>query len=49
MVEHIRRNGGTVEYFVDENEGHGATRRENLLNWHEKIATYLESQLLKSN
>jgi dipeptidyl aminopeptidase/acylaminoacyl peptidase len=46
MVERIRRNGGRVEYFVDENEGHGATRRENVIKWYEIITDYLEAQLL---
>ncbi|MFO1372982.1 MAG: S9 family peptidase, partial [Candidatus Competibacteraceae bacterium] len=46
MVERIRKNGGSVEYYVDENEGHGATRRENAIRWFQMVADYLENQLL---
>jgi dipeptidyl aminopeptidase/acylaminoacyl peptidase len=46
MVERIRKNGGSVEYYVDENEGHGATRRENAIKWFQMIGEYLENQLL---
>lgn len=44
-VERIRANGGEVTYFVDEHEGHGATRRENQLKWYGMIANYLEERL----
>jgi dipeptidyl aminopeptidase/acylaminoacyl peptidase len=47
MVERIRQNGGKVEYFVDENEGHGAGRRENLVNWMRMTVQFLEDQLLE--
>jgi dipeptidyl aminopeptidase/acylaminoacyl peptidase len=46
MVERIRQNGGEVEYFVDENEGHGAGRRENWVNWMRMTVQFLEDQLL---
>lgn len=46
MVEKIRANGGDVEYYVDEEEGHGATRRANSLKWMRMIADYLEERLL---
>ena len=46
MVERIRRNGGDVRYYVDENEGHGATRRENAIKWYSMVAEYLEEYLL---
>ncbi len=46
MVERIRSNGGDVRYYVDENEGHGATRRENSIKWMGMIADYLEEYLL---
>jgi dipeptidyl aminopeptidase/acylaminoacyl peptidase len=46
MVEKIRANGGDVTYFVDEHEGHGATRRENSIKWMGMIADYLEAKLL---
>jgi dipeptidyl aminopeptidase/acylaminoacyl peptidase len=46
MVERIRKNGGDVRYYVDENEGHGATRRENAIKWYKMIAEYVEEYLL---
>jgi dipeptidyl aminopeptidase/acylaminoacyl peptidase len=46
MVERIRKNGGDVRYYVDENEGHGATRRENAIKWYSMIAAYVEEYLL---
>jgi dipeptidyl aminopeptidase/acylaminoacyl peptidase len=46
MVERIRANGGEVQYYVDENEGHGATRRENALKWYRMVADFLEAHLL---
>lgn len=48
MVELIRQNGGDVEYYVDENEGHGATRRENSIKWMQLVADFLEAQLLNT-
>ncbi|MCC7209645.1 MAG: S9 family peptidase [Anaerolineae bacterium] len=46
MVERIRANGGEVQYYVDENEGHGATRRENAIKWWRMSAHFLEEHLL---
>ncbi len=46
MVERIQKNGGDVRYYVDENEGHGATRRENAVKWYRMIVDYLEEYLL---
>lgn len=46
MVERIRKNGGDVRYYVDENEGHGATRRENSIKWMKMVAEYIEEYLL---
>ncbi|HVU13392.1 MAG TPA: S9 family peptidase [Phototrophicaceae bacterium] len=46
MVERIRKNGGDVRYYVDENEGHGATRRENAIKWYRMVSEYLEEYLL---
>lgn len=45
MVERIRSQGGDVEYFVDPNEGHGATRRENSLIWFKRIVDFIERKL----
>ncbi|MEO8395791.1 MAG: prolyl oligopeptidase family serine peptidase, partial [Chloroflexota bacterium] len=46
MVERIRKNGGDVRYYVDENEGHGTTRRENSIKWYSMVAEYIEEYLL---
>jgi len=46
MVERIRKRGGDVTYYVDEEEGHGATRRENLLKWWKMTVDFLEERLL---
>lgn len=46
LVERIRQQGGDVQYYVDEQEGHGATRTENRLKWNGLIAGYFEEQLL---
>jgi hypothetical protein len=35
-----------VRYYVDEQEGHGATRRANQIKWMKMTAEYLEEQLL---
>ncbi|MBI5671588.1 MAG: S9 family peptidase [Chloroflexi bacterium] len=46
MVERIRQRGGDVRYYVDEEEGHGATRRENAIKWMKLVSEYLEEYLL---
>lgn len=46
MVERIRQNGGDVRYYVDEQEGHGTTRRENMIIWYKMVAEYMEEYLL---
>jgi dipeptidyl aminopeptidase/acylaminoacyl peptidase len=46
MVERIRARGGDVRYYVDPEEGHGATRRANQIKWFKLIADYLEEYLL---
>jgi dipeptidyl aminopeptidase/acylaminoacyl peptidase len=46
MVEKIRARGGDVRYYVDEEEGHGATRRANAVKWMRMISEYLEEHLL---
>ncbi|MFN8527789.1 MAG: prolyl oligopeptidase family serine peptidase [Anaerolineae bacterium] len=46
MVEKIRANGGDVRYYVDEQEGHGTTRRENAIKWYRMIAEYMQEYLL---
>jgi len=46
MVERLRERGQDVRYYVDEEEGHGATRRANQLKWWKMVADYLEEYLL---
>lgn len=46
MVERIRSNGGKVTYYVDENEGHGTTRKENTVKWYAMIGDFLADELL---
>lgn len=46
MVERIRTNGGEVQYYVDEQEGHGATRTENRNHWFRLTCQFLEEHLL---
>ena len=46
MVERIRKRGGDVTYYVDEEEGHGATRRANNIKWMGMVANFLEEHLL---
>jgi dipeptidyl aminopeptidase/acylaminoacyl peptidase len=46
MVERIRKRGGDIRYYVDEEEGHGATRRANQLKWWKMVADYMEEYLL---
>lgn len=45
MVEVMKANGNDVTYYVDEEEGHGATRRKNGIKWYRMIAEYLETHL----
>lgn len=46
MVERIRANGGKVTYYVDENEGHGTTRKSTTVKWYEMIGDFLADELL---
>jgi dipeptidyl aminopeptidase/acylaminoacyl peptidase len=46
MVERLRERGQDVRYYVDEEEGHGATRRANQLKWWKMVVDYLEEYLL---
>ncbi len=46
MVERIRAQGGDVRYYVDPEEGHGATRRANNLKWLRMVADYLDEYVL---
>ncbi len=46
MVERIKANGGKVTYYVDENEGHGTTRKATTLKWFAMIGDFLTDELL---
>lgn len=48
MVEAIRSRGGTVEYLVYEDEGHGLSKRKNWLPAFRASAEFLERHLLGS-
>lgn len=45
MVEIMRENGSEVTYYVDPEEGHGATRTKNRNKWMQMIAEYVERHL----
>ncbi len=42
LVERIRARGGEVTYYVDPEEGHGATRRANALTWYKQVIAAIE-------
>ncbi|MDZ4769572.1 MAG: S9 family peptidase [Chloroflexota bacterium] len=48
MVERIQANGGDVTYYVDPDEGHGATRRANALVWYKHVIDAIESKVIGS-
>jgi dipeptidyl aminopeptidase/acylaminoacyl peptidase len=45
IVERVRENGGTVEYLLYEDEGHGLAKLKNRLDAYPKIAAFLDSHL----
>jgi dipeptidyl aminopeptidase/acylaminoacyl peptidase len=45
IVEKVRQNGGTVEYLLYEDEGHGLAKLKNRLDAYPKIATFLDEHL----
>jgi dipeptidyl aminopeptidase/acylaminoacyl peptidase len=42
IVDRVKKNGGTVDYLLYEDEGHGLARLENRLDAYPKIAAFLE-------
>jgi dipeptidyl aminopeptidase/acylaminoacyl peptidase len=46
MVEAIRRKGGTVEYLVFEDEGHGIAKLPHKLEMARAIVAFLEQHLI---
>lgn len=45
MVEAMEERGIDVTYYVDPDEGHGATRTKNRNKWNRMVAEYLEKHL----
>ncbi len=45
IVENIRKRGGTVEYVVFDNEGHGFTKKENEIRAYKAILDFLDKHL----
>ena len=45
IVERVKSNGGTVEYLLYEDEGHGLAKLKNRLDAYPKIAAFLEYHL----
>ncbi len=45
MVERVGKNGGTVEYLLYDDEGHGLAKLKNRLDAYPKIATFLQRHL----
>jgi dipeptidyl aminopeptidase/acylaminoacyl peptidase len=45
IVERVRKNGGTVEYLLYEDEGHGLAKLANRLDAYPKIAAFLDEHL----
>jgi dipeptidyl aminopeptidase/acylaminoacyl peptidase len=45
IVKRVRENGGTVEYLLYEDEGHGLAKLKNRLDAYPKIAAFLDEHL----
>jgi dipeptidyl aminopeptidase/acylaminoacyl peptidase len=41
----VKKNGGTVEYLLYEDEGHGLAKLKNRLDAYPKIAAFLDEHL----
>jgi dipeptidyl aminopeptidase/acylaminoacyl peptidase len=49
IVEKVRKNGGTVEYLLYEDEGHGLLKLKNRLDAYPRIAAFLDQHLATSD
>jgi dipeptidyl aminopeptidase/acylaminoacyl peptidase len=49
IVEKVRKNGGSVEYLVYEDEGHGLAKLKNRLDAYPKIAAFLDEYLVHTS
>jgi dipeptidyl aminopeptidase/acylaminoacyl peptidase len=47
IVERVRENGGTVEYLLYEDEGHGLAKLKNRLDAYPRIAAFFDEHLLE--
>ncbi|CAN5116404.1 S9 family peptidase [soil metagenome] len=47
IVDRVRENGGTVEYLLYEDEGHGLAKLKNRLDAYPKIAAFLDEHLAR--
>jgi len=45
IVDRVRKNGGTVEYLLYEDEGHGLAKLANRLDAYPRIASFLDKHL----
>jgi dipeptidyl aminopeptidase/acylaminoacyl peptidase len=45
IVERVQKNGGTVEYLLYEDEGHGLAKLKNRLDAYPRIAAFLDEHL----
>ncbi|MBA2375834.1 MAG: S9 family peptidase [Actinomycetota bacterium] len=45
IVERVKKNGGTVEYLVYEDEGHGLAKLKNRLDAYPRVAAFLDEHL----
>jgi dipeptidyl aminopeptidase/acylaminoacyl peptidase len=45
IVDRVRKNGGTVDYLLYEDEGHGLAKLKNRLDAYPKIAVFLDEHL----
>jgi dipeptidyl aminopeptidase/acylaminoacyl peptidase len=45
IVEKVRENGGTVEYLLYEDEGHGLAKLKNRLDAYPRIVAFLDRNL----
>jgi dipeptidyl aminopeptidase/acylaminoacyl peptidase len=48
IVEKVRENGGTVEYLLYEDEGHGLLKLKNRLDAYPRIAAFLDEHLARA-
>ena len=45
IVERVKSNGGTVDYLLYEDEGHGLAKLKNRLDAYPKIVAFLDKHM----